>query len=60
MADYQLFAELLGLLHVQVAGYQILNSERIEVRSESRLNAAVCPIGPTQEQRLVDSKAVGE
>ena len=43
MADYQLLAELLGLPHVQVAGYQILNSERIEVRIESRLDAAVCP-----------------
>ena len=43
MADYQLLAELLGLPHVQVAGYQILNSERIEVCIESRLDAAVCP-----------------
>ena len=43
MADYQLLAELLGLPHVQVAGYQIINSERIEVRIESRLEAAVCP-----------------
>ena len=43
MADYQLLAELLDLPHVQVAGYQILNSERIEVRIESRLDAAVCP-----------------
>ena len=43
MADYQLLAELLDLPQVQVAGYQILNSERIEVRIESRLDAAVCP-----------------
>jgi len=43
MADYQLLAELLDLPHVQVAGYQILNSERIEVRIESRVDAAVCP-----------------
>ena len=43
MADYQLLAELLDLPHVQVAGYQILNSERIEVCIESRLDAAVCP-----------------
>ena len=43
MADYQLLAELLDLPHVQVAGYQILNSERIEVCIESRLEAAVCP-----------------
>jgi transposase len=43
MADYQLLAELLDLPHVQVAGYQILNSERIEVGIESRLDAAVCP-----------------
>jgi transposase len=43
MADYQLLAELLGLSNVQVAGYQIINAERIEVRIESRLDAAVCP-----------------
>jgi transposase len=43
MADYQLLAELLGLPNGQVVGYQIINAERIEVRIESRLDAALCP-----------------
>lgn len=43
MADYQLLDELLGLANVQVASYQIINSERIEVHIESGLAAAVCP-----------------
>jgi transposase len=55
MADFQLLAELLGLPHVQVAGYQILNAERIEVRIESRLDTAVCPTCQRVSAQLHDT-----
>jgi len=43
MADFQLLHALLGLAHVSIVNYQLVNAERIEVGVASRLDAALCP-----------------
>jgi len=43
MPDYGLLTELLGLPHVQVTQYRFVGQERVELRVESDLPAAICP-----------------
>ena len=43
MPDYHLLTELLGLSHVRVTHYRLSGSDRIEIRVESDLPAAICP-----------------
>ena len=43
MSDFQLLTQLLELPKVRVTGYELVGSERLFIRIESTLEAAVCP-----------------